>query len=93
MQAERLAPLAARPGWENPRQLGTIAAIDLTVASGGYLAQEGPAMRADFMDRGVLLRPLGDILYWMPPYCIDDAQLQLLADVTAEAIEVATSCA
>ena len=45
------------------------------------------------LERGVVLRPLGDILYWMPPYCIDDAQLQLLADVTAEAIEVATSCA
>ena len=24
------------------------------------------------LERGVLLRPLGDILYWMPPYCIDD---------------------
>jgi adenosylmethionine-8-amino-7-oxononanoate aminotransferase len=43
--------------------------------------------------RGVLLRPLGDVLYWMPPYCIDEAQLQLLASVTAEAIEEATACA
>ena len=24
------------------------------------------------LERGVLLRPLGDVLYWMPPYCIDD---------------------
>ena len=72
MQAQRLAVVAARPGWENPRQLGTIAAIDLTVASGGYLAQEGPAMRAHFMDRGVLLRPLGNTVYVMPPYCVTD---------------------
>ena len=72
MQAERLAPLAARPGWENPRQLGTIAAIDLTAAAGGYLAQEGPAMRAHFLDRGVLLRPLGNTVYVMPPYCVTD---------------------
>ena len=41
--------------------------------------------------RGVLLRPLGDVLYWMPPYCIDDAQLQLLAETTLAAIEEATA--
>ena len=45
------------------------------------------------LERGVLLRPLGDVLYWMPPYCIDDAQLQLLADTTAAVIEDATACA
>ena len=36
--------------------------------------------------RIVLLRPLGDILYWMPPYCLDDAQLAQLADATRAAI-------
>jgi adenosylmethionine-8-amino-7-oxononanoate aminotransferase len=41
--------------------------------------------------RGVLLRPLGDILYWMPPYCIDDDALCLLADVTRQAIDEATA--
>ena len=41
----------------------------------------------------MVLRPLGDILYWMPPYCIDEAQLQLLARVTAEVIDEATACA
>jgi adenosylmethionine-8-amino-7-oxononanoate aminotransferase len=41
----------------------------------------------------VVLRPLGDIVYWMPPYCIDDAQLELLARTTAEAIAEATACA
>ena len=43
------------------------------------------------LERGVLLRPLGEVLYWMPPYCIDEAQLQLLAEVTASAIEAATA--
>ncbi len=42
--------------------------------------------------RGVLLRPLGDILYWMPPYCIDDAALEQLAETTVAAIEEATAC-
>jgi adenosylmethionine-8-amino-7-oxononanoate aminotransferase len=34
---------------------------------------------------------LGDILYWMPPYCIDDDALRLLADVTRHAIDDATA--
>ncbi|HEY0333542.1 MAG TPA: adenosylmethionine--8-amino-7-oxononanoate transaminase [Stenotrophomonas sp.] len=42
--------------------------------------------------RGVVLRPLGDVLYWMPPYCVDDSQLALLAQTTLAAIEEATSC-
>jgi adenosylmethionine-8-amino-7-oxononanoate aminotransferase len=45
------------------------------------------------LERGVVLRPLGDILDWMPPYCVDDAQLQLLADTTLAAIDEATACA
>jgi len=45
------------------------------------------------LSRGVVLRPLGDILYWMPPYCIDEAQLSLLADTTRAAIDEATACA
>jgi adenosylmethionine-8-amino-7-oxononanoate aminotransferase len=36
--------------------------------------------------RGVLLRPLGDVLYWMPPYCVGEEELRLLADVTATAL-------
>ena len=39
------------------------------------------------LERGVLLRPLGDVLYWMPPYCVDDDALQLLADTTRAAID------
>jgi adenosylmethionine-8-amino-7-oxononanoate aminotransferase len=42
------------------------------------------------LDRGVLLRPLGDVLYWMPPYCIDDDALELLAATTRDAIHHAT---
>ena len=44
------------------------------------------------LGRGVLLRPLGDVLYWMPPYCIDAAQLLQLAETTLAAIEEATAC-
>ena len=58
-----------------------------------------PAMRVGLrayraaLARGVVLRPLGDVLYWMPPYCIEPAQLELLARVTRETILEATACA
>jgi adenosylmethionine---8-amino-7-oxononanoate aminotransferase len=46
------------------------------------------------LENGVLLRPLGDVLYWMPPYCISEESMQHLADVTLQAIDEATrTCA
>ncbi|KMM75875.1 adenosylmethionine-8-amino-7-oxononanoate aminotransferase [Xanthomonas sp. NCPPB 1128] len=45
------------------------------------------------LERGVVLRPLGDVLYWMPPYCMDAAQLALLAETTLAAIDEAVACA
>jgi adenosylmethionine-8-amino-7-oxononanoate aminotransferase len=43
------------------------------------------------LDRGVLLRPLGDVLYWMPPYTVDEDALQLLATTTREVIDLAVA--
>ncbi len=100
--AAKMATLAAQIGAHrhvaDTRQTGMIVAFELT-RDGDRATPFDPALRVGLraykhaVERGVLLRPLGDILYWMPPYCIDDAQLQLLADVTAEAIEAGTACA
>lgn len=71
MQAERLAVLATDPRFENPRQTGTITAIDLRVGAGaGYLAADGPRLKAHFLSRDLLIRPLGSTIYLMPPYCV-----------------------
>ncbi len=78
MQADRLADLAAQPGWGNARRQGTIAAIDLDVDAAGYLAEDGPRMRAHFMDHGVLLRPLGNTVYVLPPYCVSDRDMDAI---------------
>ena len=83
MQAARLARLADDPRFENPRQCGTIAAIDLRVGDGGYMAQVGPRLRAQGLDRGVFIRPLGNTAYVMPPYCVTDDQLDQVWDVIA----------
>ncbi|MGG2473890.1 adenosylmethionine--8-amino-7-oxononanoate transaminase, partial [Rhizobium sp. BR5] len=47
----------------------TIAALDLVVPAGGYLSEAGPRMRQLFRERSFLIRPLGNVLYLMPPYC------------------------
>lgn len=73
----------------NARQIGTIAAIDLAVPDAGYLANVGLTMRKAFVERGVLLRPLGNTIYIMPPYCIEETELaDVYAAITAVAREV-----
>ncbi|MBO9454790.1 adenosylmethionine--8-amino-7-oxononanoate transaminase [Paracoccus sp. R12_1] len=77
MQAARLARFAGDPRFHNLRQCGTIAAMDLQVGDAGYLAETGPRMRAHFLENGVLLRPLGNTVYVLPPYCVTDEDLDL----------------
>ncbi|MBB4571082.1 adenosylmethionine--8-amino-7-oxononanoate transaminase [Rhizobium leucaenae] len=64
----------------NARQCGTIAALDLAVPTGGYLAEAGPRMRRLFRQRGLLLRPLGNVIYLMPPYCTSAADIAAAYD-------------
>ena len=75
MQSERLAALARDDRFADARQTGTIAAIALKVEAAGYLAAVGQRLRAHALDRGVLLRPLGNTVYVMPPYCITGDQM------------------
>ncbi|QNP41261.1 adenosylmethionine--8-amino-7-oxononanoate transaminase [Lysobacter terrestris] len=89
-------PLGAHPHVADARQAGMIVAFELT-RNGDKRTPFDTSHRVGLrayrhaLSRGVLLRPLGDILYWMPPYCIDDDALQLLADVTRSAIDEATA--
>lgn len=86
------APFAAHPHVADVRQAGMIVAFELT-RNGGKNTPFDPAARIGLrayraaLERGVLLRPLGDVLYWMPPYCIDEEALQQLATTTRAAID------
>ena len=84
-QAARLARFEADDRFANVRSCGTIAALDLRVPDAGYLAEIGPKLRAFFLARGLLVRPLGEIIYLMPPYCVTEAELDSLYDAIAEA--------
>ncbi|HEX2595539.1 MAG TPA: adenosylmethionine--8-amino-7-oxononanoate transaminase [Luteimonas sp.] len=96
--AELAMPLADHRHVADLRQAGMIVAFELT-RDGDRRTPFDPGLRVGLrayraaLARGVVLRPLGDILYWMPPYCVDDAQLSLLAEVTRAVIDEATACA
>jgi adenosylmethionine---8-amino-7-oxononanoate aminotransferase len=69
--------LAELPIAVHPRFCGTLFAFDLDVRNeSGYFGEIGPRLRAQFLERGLLLRPLGNTIYLMPPYCTDDSTLE-----------------
>jgi adenosylmethionine-8-amino-7-oxononanoate aminotransferase len=69
-----LAPLAQLPAVADVRVLGGVGVVELK-SGGGYLDDIGPRLYNAFLDRGILLRPLGNVLYFMPPYVITDAEV------------------
>lgn len=85
--ARQQARLDALPGVVDKRRIGTITAMTVPVDDDGYLAAIGPGLMRSFVDRDILLRPLGNTIYVMPPYCIDDDDLGAVYD----AIEVAVA--
>jgi adenosylmethionine-8-amino-7-oxononanoate aminotransferase len=86
-QEDRLASFRADPRFAGVRRLGTITALDLKVPDPGYLAGLGPQLTAFFQARGLLLRPLGNTIYVMPPYCLTPAELDLVYDAIRSAAE------
>ncbi|MET4072143.1 adenosylmethionine-8-amino-7-oxononanoate aminotransferase [Bradyrhizobium sp. S3.2.6] len=75
MQEQAIEPFRADPRFANVRRTGTITALDLKTKDAGYLAGVGPKLQAFFKDRNLLLRPLGNTIYVMPPYCVTGADL------------------
>lgn len=88
MQAELLAALAESPLVRNARRLGTITAVELGGGEQGYLSERAPMLLDFFASRDVLLRPLGDTVYVMPPYCIERQDLERVYEVIAEASQL-----
>ncbi|HEY8604307.1 adenosylmethionine--8-amino-7-oxononanoate transaminase [Tsuneonella suprasediminis] len=85
-QEAHLRQCAAHPLVRNPRRLGTIAAFDVGDTE-GYLSDLAPRMLAMFRERNVLLRPLGNTVYVMPPYCITDDELGTVYDAIGDVLD------
>jgi adenosylmethionine-8-amino-7-oxononanoate aminotransferase len=80
---ERVARLSALG--RNARALGTIGAIDLE--GEGYFASRKRDLSSEAIGKGVLLRPLGNVLYAVPPYCVSDEELGRVYDVMEELLQ------
>jgi adenosylmethionine-8-amino-7-oxononanoate aminotransferase len=73
-QRRHLEALRGAPGVRAQRQLGTVAAVELD-APPGYLSDIGRELAAFAIEQGVLIRPLGNVAYCLPPYCTTDDEL------------------
>lgn len=82
--AEKLNKL---PNVDNVRCRGTILAFEVKDKNSGYLSPIRDRLYYGFLDRGVLLRPLGNTVYIMPPYVISDKQLNKVYKVILKVLE------
>lgn len=91
-----VAPLADHPKVAEVRQTGMICAVELTpdgTRQTEYPWQERRGIRVyrHGLDNGMLLRPLGNVVYFMPPYVITEAEIEQMVGVAAAGIDVATA--
>ena len=87
-QQEQAVRLLGNESLARVRVCGTIVAVDVRVdGEEGYLHRIGPLLRERFLARGFLLRPLGNTIYVLPPYCIDRSQLRSIYDALFELVD------
>ena len=86
-QQVRLAELADHPNVRGARAIGTVTAMELSEGASDYLSSRGPALLAFFGARDLLLRPLGNTVYVMPPYCIGDDDLDAIYAAIGDAAD------
>ncbi|WP_317128381.1 aminotransferase class III-fold pyridoxal phosphate-dependent enzyme [Hymenobacter radiodurans] len=75
------AEITGQPGVRDVRLLGTVLAVEFEeAATTSYFSSLRDELYELALQRRVILRPLGNIIYLMPPYCTTDAELSLLYD-------------
>ncbi|MGB2626827.1 MAG: adenosylmethionine--8-amino-7-oxononanoate transaminase [Candidatus Acidiferrum sp.] len=87
IHAMRLHHLSELHQVGDTRQIGSIGALELRADDAGYLSSLRPKLYNFFLERGVLLRPLGNVVYVLPPYVIAPEELHHVYDVILEAIQ------
>ena len=81
-----LEQLSRFPQVQRPRCAGTMAAFDLAIGEPSYLNPVGKQLQRLCLEQGVYLRPLGDVVYLLPPLSISDPQLQRCYGAIEQAI-------
>jgi adenosylmethionine---8-amino-7-oxononanoate aminotransferase len=85
--AARLPALRSHPRVGEVRWLGTLGVVELR-DEGGYFGAIGPRLQAAFQERGVLLRPLGPVIYLLPPYAALPREIDRVIDTIVEVIDL-----
>ncbi|MCJ0971997.1 adenosylmethionine--8-amino-7-oxononanoate transaminase [Pseudomonas sp. PS1] len=93
--ASATAHLVDHPHVAEVRQTGMALAIEMVqdkTSRTPYPWQERRGLKVyqHALQRGALLRPLGSVVYFLPPYTITEEQIDFLADVASEGIDIAT---
>lgn len=84
-----LTKIKSHPGLKDARVCGTIIAFELgTSEHTHYLNKASHTIAEFFLERGILLRPLGNIFYLIPPYVINETQLQHIYSTIEEFLDV-----
>ncbi|MBB5360388.1 adenosylmethionine-8-amino-7-oxononanoate aminotransferase [Rhodanobacter sp. ANJX3] len=92
--ARRLTPLRDHAHVGDVRQTGMIAAVELVADKPSrrpFAAEDRRGMRVymEGLKRGVVLRPLGNVVYFMPPYVVTESDIDRLVDAAIAGIEIA----
>lgn len=87
----RLPAFAEHPCVADTRHIGSVAAIEFKVADSGYLSSLRPRLYAFYLERGVLLRPLGNVVYILPPYVITPEQVNHVYDVIQDSLTLVSN--
>ena len=85
--AVRLKSFHNRSEVEDVRQTGVIAAMTLT-GEGGYLDEAGQKLKEFYIENNVLLRPLGNVVYILQPYCMSLEELDKVYDVIEASLDI-----
>jgi len=89
LQHQYSAQLAQHPNVENLRQIGTVVAFEVkNAATFNYFNHLRDFLYQNFIARGVILRPLGNTVYVLPPYVITAQQLEKVYKVIVEVLNL-----
>jgi len=93
---QNISGLIEHPHIGDVRQLGMIAALEMVADKEQKLAypwqqRRGLSVYRHALRQGVLLRPLGNVIYFMPPYVINEQQIERMVQVALEGIDLASA--
>nr|TFG55543.1 MAG: adenosylmethionine--8-amino-7-oxononanoate transaminase [Hyphomicrobiales bacterium] len=85
---QRLKSFEGHASIADIRQAGTIAALELRVPDHGYFSDIGPKLAKFYLEKNILLRPLGNVVYVLPPYCTTPIELDRVYDAIEESLRM-----